>query len=160
MGQKGYDPFYKEEVDHEEDLSDKEIDSIVKAVTDDDIVNHAYEDDEFVIVDDETGEHLHEEVELVNEVLSRIERMKAKARFARTKSKRERKTAIALKRYSSTSVINSRARKLAIKVLKQKMAKGRNLNKLSVGEKERLEKMIQKRKKVIDRIALQSAEIL
>ena len=152
IGQKGYDPFFKEESDAE-DLDDKDLDKIVDNVTDDDVIEHCYDDDEFIVVDDETGEHIKEEVELVSEVLSRIERIRAKARFARTASKRERKVKVALKRYPSAPVINNRARKLAIQLMKKRLAR-KPLDKLSIGEKERIEKVIQKRKNVINRLAM------
>lgn len=151
IGHKGYDPFFKEESD---DIEDHELDKMIDSLSDDDIVNHAYEDNEFVVVDDETGEEIKEEVEVLDEVLSRIERMRARNRFARSQSKRERKTKIALKRYSSAPVINSRARRLAIKLMKQRLVRGRSLDKLSVGEKERIEKVIQARKKIVNRLAL------
>ena len=153
IGHKGYDPFFKEEID-DDDIDDKELDKIVDSATEDDIIDHAYEDDDFIVVDDETGEEIKEEIELVSEVLSRTERMRARIRFARSKSKRERKTKIALKRYSPAPVINNRARKLAIKLMKKRLVRGRDLSKLSVGEKERIEKVIQKRKKIINRIAM------
>lgn len=155
IGQKGYDPFYKEEAeDQEDDIKDSELDKMIDSMSDDDIIDHAYEDDEFVIVDDETGEEIKEEVELLDEVLSRSERMRARTRFARTQSKRERKVKIALKRYSSAPVVNNRARRLAIKLMKQRLARGRDISKLSVGEKERIEKIIQKRKKIVNRLAM------
>lgn len=152
IGQKGYDPFFKEEYEPEE-FDDKILDKIADNVSEDDVIEHCYDDDEFVVVDDETGEEIKEEVELVSEVLSRIERIRAKTRFARTASKRERKVKIALKRYSSAPVINNRARKLAIQLMKKRLAR-KPLNKLSVGEKERIEKFIQKRKNTINRLAM------
>ena len=150
IGHKGYDPFFKEE----DEMDDDELDKIADKVSEDDIIDDCYDDDEFVIVDDETGEEIKEEAELVSEVLSRSERLRAKARFARSKSKRERKTKIALKRYSPAPVINSRARKLAIKLMKKRLVRGRDLSKLSVGEKERIERVIEKRKKIINRLAM------
>ena len=150
IGNKGYDPFFKEE----DEMDDDELDKIADNVSDDEVVDHCYDDDEFVIVDDETGEEIKEEADLVSEVLSRSERLRAKARFARSKSKRERKTKIALKRYSPAPVINSRARKLAIKLMKKRLVRGRDLSKLSVGEKERIERVIEKRKKIINRLAM------
>ena len=153
IGNRGFDPFFKEEIE-DDDIEDKELDKIVNDVSDDEIINHAYDDEDFAVVDDETGEEIKEETELVSEVLSRTERLRAKVRFARTKSKRERKVKIALKRYSPSPVINNRAHKLAIKLMKKRLIRGRDLSKLSVGEKERIEKIIQKRKKVINRIAM------
>ena len=152
IGNRGFDPFFKEEA--EEEIGDDELDKMVDSVTDDDVIEHCYDDDELAVVDDETGEEIKEEVELVSEVLSRIERMRAKVRFARSASKRERRTALALKRYSPTPVINSRARKLAIQLMKKRLVRGKPLNKLSVGEKERIEKVIEKRKKIIGRLAM------
>jgi hypothetical protein len=43
---------------------------------------------------------------------------------------------------------------LAVKALKKRFTKGRDLNKLSVAEKERLEQRIQRLKPIINRIAL------
>ena len=79
--------------------------------------------------------------------------MKAKARFARTAAKRERRTKIALKSRSTGETLNRRARRLAISVLKKRMAK-KPLNKLSIGEKERIEKAIQSRKALVNRLAM------
>lgn len=150
IGHKGYDPFFKEESD---EMSDDDLEKMANEATEDDVVEHCYDDDEFIAVDDETGEHIKEEVELVNEVLSRLERIKARTRFARSQSKRSRKVKIALKRYSTAPVINNRARRLAIQLMKKRLAR-KPLNKLSVGEKERIEKVIQNRKKVINRLAM------
>lgn len=151
---KGFDAFFEE--DEYDELTDNDLEKLANDLTDDDYLD-AYEDDELAIVDDETGEIIHdslkEEVEELNEVLSRAERIKAKIRFARTKAKRERKIRIALKRHSDSKTINNRARKLAIKTLKQRLAK-KPVNKMSVGEKERIERLVAKRKKLIDRLAM------
>jgi hypothetical protein len=145
-----FDPFFKEE------LTEEQIDEIVNSATDEDI-EQLYEEDELMLVDDETGEEippLAEEAQIdLMEVLSRQERMKAKFRLRKTQAKRERTTKIALKKYSDTKTINKRARRLAIKLMKKRMLRGRNPAKISVGEKERLEKAIQSRKAVIDRVA-------
>ena len=138
----------------ESDLSDKQIDDMVGGVTDDHVINHCYDDHELCIIDDETGEHLHDlHEEVIMEVLSRMERIKAKVRFARSESKRERKTRVALKTHSNVKTINGRARRLAIQMMKLKIAK-RPLDKLSVSDKERIERMMAKRKVVINRLAM------
>ena len=62
-------------------------------------------------------------------------------------------TLLYFKRHSTTATINGRARKLAVKLLKQRIAK-KPLDKLSIGEKERLEKMLAKRKTLINRLAM------
>lgn len=150
----GFDAFFNEE--EEKDMSDEEIDSLIDSMSEDDIMD-AYDDEELAVVDDETGEELKDEDEVnesLMEVLSRIERMRARVRFAKTKSKRERQVKLALRRTSSNSTINKRARRLAISLMKKRMLRGRPASALSVGEKERIERMIQKRKAVLNRIAM------
>lgn len=150
---------FKEETETEDiknldSLSDSDLDNLADKIDSEDDVIDAYEDEELALIDDETGEHIDElKEETLNEVLSRMERIKAKARFARTSTKRERRIKIALKSRSSSSVLNKRARTLAIKLLKSRLAK-KPLNKLSVGEKERLERVIAKRKTLINRLAM------
>lgn len=149
---KGFDAFFEEN----EDLSDDELEKLAKSVDDDEIIDYCYDDDELSMIDSETGEEIKEEFEESDqlvEVLSKIERIRARTRFARTKAKRERRAALAIKRHSSMPVINQRARRLAIKLLKKRIAR-KPLNKLSVGEKERIEKTIAKRKQLINRLAM------
>ena len=137
----------------DEGLSDEEIDDMIGKLSDDDYLE-AYDDEELCIIDDETGEHIHDlKEETLMEVLSRAERIRAKVRFARSQSKRERKTRIALKTRSTSKTINTRARRMAVNMMKQRIAK-KPLNTLSVGEKERIERIIAKRKVVINRIAM------
>jgi hypothetical protein len=147
---KPFDPFFKE------DLTDAEIDQMINSVTDEDIED-LYEEDEIVLVYDDDGEEippLEEEAKYdLMEVLSRVERMKGKIRLRKTSSKRERSTKIALKRFSNSSTINKRARRLAIKLMKNRMLRGRDPAKVSVGEKERIEKAMEKRKDVVSRVA-------
>ena len=146
------------------EMSDDEVDTMADKLSDDDYLD-VYDEDELGIVDAETGEELPEdepeEKELEEsalwEVLSRIERMKAKSRIRRTSAKRERATKIALKRYSNTATINKRARRLAVKLIKQRMLRGRDASKLSVGEKERIERTLEQRKAIIGRIATRLA---
>ena len=157
---KGFDAFFGEEEKADEklldDMDEKELEKMADSVKDIEDVIDAYDDEELAIIDDEDGEELDtlkEESETINEVLSRMERIRAKARFAKTSSKRQRATKIALKRHSDTATINKRSRKLAINLIKQRIAK-KPLNKLSTGEKERIEKMLQKRKALINRLAM------
>jgi len=153
-----YNKDYDSQMDGLE-LSDEEINKMVDAVSDEEIMDD-YDEEELALVDDETGEEIppvpeekvFDESALV-EVLSRQERMRAKVRIRRTSSKRERATKIALRRYSNTATINKRARRLAIKLMKQRMLRGRDPAKISVGEKERIERTLEKRKAVIGRVA-------
>jgi phosphopantetheine adenylyltransferase len=163
---KPFDAMFKEDEDEFDfpEPSDDEIESMADELSDDDYLD-TYDEDELGIVDDETGEELPEDEEeekklkesTLMEVLSRIERMKAKARIRRTSAKRERATKIALKRYSNTATINKRARRLAIKLMKKRLLRGRDPSKVSVGEKERIERTLEKRKAVIGRIATRLA---
>ena len=50
-------------------------------------------------------------------------------------------------------IINRRAGRLAIKLMKKRLAK-KPLNKLSIGEKERIERLLAKRRPLIKRIAM------
>mgnify|MGYP003336356448 FL=1 len=118
----------------------------------------AYDDNEFSVVDKETGEECEEEKpvkeEVINEVLSKIERMKARLRFAKNKAKIERARMLALKRHSDSKTINKRARHLAVNNMKKKLLKGRDLSTLSTTEKERIDRIIEKKKTVIGRMAM------
>ena len=142
------------------DLTDEQIDHIIEATPDEEIEDE-FEEDDYHMIDDETGEPLpdHEcqctmEEQAILEVLSRTERMRAKVRFAKSKSKRQVKAKIALKTHATSKKVNQRARRLAIKLMKKRMLRGRDYTKISVGEKERIERVITKRKQVIDRVAL------
>ena len=82
-----FDLYEELEARQDDEMSEDDIDSIIKSISDDDILD-TYDDDELKVVDDETGETIEESTELL-EVLSRAERMKARVRFAKTKVKRE-----------------------------------------------------------------------
>jgi hypothetical protein len=148
------DPFFDEDADTE--LSDDDMDDMINNTHDDEFMD-AYEDDEFHIIDMETGEPVEDEDEVneeaLMEVLSRSERLRAKMRFAKTKSKRARRMMIVLKTRSNTETLNKRARRMAVQLMKQRIAK-KPLSQLSIGEKERLERVIQSRKQLIGRIAM------
>jgi len=158
----------KEEVEKEDydipEMSDDEIEMYADQLSDDDYID-TYDENELGIVDSETGEELEPDEEeekkiqesALLEVLSRAERMKAVSRIRRTKAKRERAAQIAIKRYSDTKTINKRSRRLAVKLMKKRLLRGRDPSKLSVGEKERIERMIETRKAAIGRIAMRLA---
>ena len=159
----GFDAFFNEEEEmepseEEKDFSEEEIDKMIDSLTDDDFLE-AYDDDELAVIDDETGEEMEEDKpevkeQAILEVLSRMERMRARVRFAKSKSKRERSAKLALKRTSSTGTINKRARRLAVNLMKKRLMRGRPASSLSIGEKERIEKMVEKRRPILNRIAM------
>ena len=147
-----------EEDSEEDDMSDDELDDMVDKVSDEDILN-TYDDDELHIVDDE-GTHVAHVKDLdgmnesyLTEVLSRMERIKAGIRFKQSEGKRMRKMKVALHTRSNPQRINHRARTAAINALKVKLAR-KPLSQLTVQEKERLERIISKKKKLIDKAAM------
>ena len=139
----------------EEDDDEFDEDEMANSLSDDDIIEHGYDDDELHVVDDETGEPIEENYNLdsITEVLSRIERMRAKVKMARSAAKRERAAVIALKRRSTAPVLAKRSRRLAVKAIEMRLAK-KPLAKLSVGEKERIEARIARMGPAITRLAV------
>lgn len=126
-----------------------DVDEIINNLTHDDILDHAYDPTEWHEVN-------LDESEQVNEVLSRVERLKAKARMRRTEAKRERKRDIAIHKKSTSAVITKRARRLAVKMLEKRIAK-KPLSDLSVSEKERVERRIAAMSGAIKRLAVKLA---
>lgn len=158
--QGGTCPALKEEKD-EHDIDDDELDKMANEVDHEDDILHVYDDDELAIIDPETGEEVEEDEddineEALNEVLSRSERMRSRIRFMRTKSKRSRRLQLVLKRRSDSKTINKRSRRLAIKMIKERIVK-KPLSQMTVSEKERVERMLEKRKALIDRLAMRLA---
>jgi hypothetical protein len=159
-----YEADYVNNVGEEDEISDEELDALADQINDIDDIMDAYDDEELSIVDSDTGEEVgpgEEELgvneQVLSEVLSRMERMRAKVRMRRTQTKRTRRLQIALKRRSDTKTINKRSRRLAVKLMKQRLLRGRDPSKISVGEKERVERVIERRKKVLGRLAMRLA---
>jgi hypothetical protein len=139
-----------------EEINESEFDALIESLTDEEILE-AYEDSELAIIDEETGEEIEAldsvDEQALMEVLSRMERVKAKARMRRTAAKRERAEKIALRHFSSAPVANRRARRLSVTVLKKRLMKGVSPSKASVGQKENMERYIAQHKKVVDRLS-------
>lgn len=142
------------ESEEEEDFDDDDIEEHLNSISDDDIIEHGYDDEEFESVDESTGESTGEfsDDKSLMEVLSRVERMRAKLRFKKSEAKRERAEKIALKHRSSGAVLAKRARRVAVKTLELKLAK-KPLNQLSVSEKERIEARIARMKPAITKMS-------
>lgn len=151
---KAHESVEKEDSEEDEDFDEDDIEEHLKSISDDDIIEHGYDDEEFATMDESTGEITGEfsDSEALMEVLSRVERIRAKMRFKRTEGKRERAEKIALKHRSSGAVLAKRARRVAVKTLELKLAK-KPLNQLSVSEKERLEARIARMKPVITKMS-------
>lgn len=141
-----------------EDINEEELAAQVEAdldaLTEEDFLE-AYDDNELAIIDEDTGEEIEalEECTELMEVLSRQERIKARARMRRTQTKRERKEKVALRQFSSPQVANKRARRMAVSAMKKRLMRGTNPAKASIGQKERVERFIAQRKKIVDRLA-------
>ena len=156
---KEYSKFTKEDTPHtvipgfddikEEDFYD-EIDSL--SLLED--ILEAYNDNELAIIDSETGEELDEEgfQEELTEAIGRTERMRRRQRWARSKSKREVKERIALKKSSSVPVLTKRAKRLATFMVKKRLLR-KDPSTASVQEKERAEKFLHARPQLIQRLA-------
>lgn len=138
----------------QEEFTEEELQEMVDSITDLEDIIDLYEDEDLIIIDEETGEEvvIEESVQLV-EVLSRVERMRAKIRFAKTEAKRERQIKIALRKRADSKTLNKRARKLAIETMKRKITK-KDPATLSIQEKERVERIIEKRKDQVNRLAM------
>ncbi len=150
---------FKEEFGYEEEELFGLVETDLDNLTEEDFYE-AYDEEELAIIDEDTGEEIEavdEEAELdapaLMEVLSRMERIKAKARMRRTKAKRERRQKVAVRQLSTPQVANRRARRMAVSALKKRLLRGQNPNKVSVGQKERIERFIQQRRKIVDRLA-------
>lgn len=141
--------------------SDSDIDKVVEAIDWEDMLS-AYEPGELHLVDEDSGEVVDDLVDELteselNEILSRAERIRAKVRWNKNSTKRERKLKVALKKHSTSTQINARARHMAIKAMKMKIAK-KPLENLSVAEKERIEGIVAKRGNVVKRMALKMTQ--
>ena len=144
------------DLDEDFDLTEEQIDEIVDSISEEDIFE-AYEVEDFIIIDENGEEVIIEDSideEVLSEVLSKMERIKAKLRMAKYEPKLAAKREIALKKHSDSHTINNRARHLAVKMMKTKLLKGRNPSTLSSSEHERIDRVIEKKKKLISRLAL------
>lgn len=140
--------MHENDEQEEDEFDEDEADELADTVTHDDIINHAYDSDEWHHVDlDESA---------INEVMSRIARMRAHVTMKRSEAKRERRREIAIHKRSTTSVIAKRARRLAVKMLEKRLAK-KPLNTLSVSEKERIERRISSMGPALKRMATKLA---
>ena len=143
------------------------FDTDVKSISTLDHIVHTYHDHELVFHAD-TDKHKGKKPEkskatppaasanelgttMVKEGISRLERMKRKQRWTRTKTKREQRKAIAIKKASSLPVLTKRAHRLALSIIKSKILK-KDVSSASVQEKERVERIVKKAGPLIKRL--------
>lgn len=93
------------------------------------------------------------------ESLSRQARIKLKIAMRRNKAKIAQKRKIALRRHSTTDVLKRRARKLAMKMLKQRFAH-KAVSDMSMADKERVEKILQSKKRLVDRLTMKMIPVV
>lgn len=116
----------------------EELRKIASKIDSFDDIAHHYEPEDFVFK--------------LDEHLSREERIKKKITFMRDSAKRLTAKKMALKRLSSAPKIRQKARRQAIDMLKERLAK-KPIDQLTTAEKERLEDVINKRKELVNRLA-------
>ena len=89
----------------------------------------------------------------LTEALSRMARLKLKIAMLRNKAKIAMKRKIALLRHSTLDVLKKRAHKLALKMLKQKIAH-KPVADMSMADKERVEKTLKTKKSLLARLTM------
>ena len=95
----------------------------------------------------------------IMEALSRQARIKLRNAMRRNKAKIAVKRRIALKRRSTADVLKRRAHKLAIKMLKKKFAH-KSVSDMSMADKERVEKLLQSKKALVDRLTIKMIPVV
>ena len=95
----------------------------------------------------------------LTEALSRMARLKLKVAMLRNKAKIAMKRKIALLRHSTMDVLKKRAHKLALKMLKQKIAH-KPVADMSMADKERVEKTLKTKKSLLDRLTMKMIPVV
>ena len=95
----------------------------------------------------------------LTEVLTRMGHLKLKIAMLRNKAKLAMKRKIALSRRATMDVFKERARKLAIKFLKQKLAH-KPVSDMSMADKERVEKALQTKKSLLARLTMKMIPVV
>jgi len=97
--------------------------------------------------------YMKEILEELQEALSVTQRMKKRMVMKRYKSKIKIGRKRAMKRRANRSVLKKRAKRQAIGNVKKFLSKGRDMKKASASEKSRLERLVKRKKKLIDRMS-------
>ena len=95
----------------------------------------------------------------LTEALSRMARLKLKVAMLRNKAKIAMKRKIALLRHSTMDVLKKRAHKLALKMLKQKIAH-KPVADMSMADKERVEKTLKSKKSLLARLTMKMIPVV
>ena len=95
----------------------------------------------------------------LTEALSRMARLKLKVAMLRNKAKIAMKRKIALLRHSTLDVLKKRAHKLALKMLKQKIAH-KPVADMSMADKERVEKTLKTKTSLLARLTMKMIPVV
>ena len=96
----------------------------------------------------------------ITEVLSKSARRKMSIRMKQQSNKLAKKRELAMKKTASREVLEKRARKMAINALKKQLLRGKDINQLSMAERERIEKMIKSKSAVVDKLTIKFLKIV
>lgn len=102
---------------------------------------------------DEGFSALHDGEETLAEVMSVAARIKRRQQVRRYKSRMQIARKRSLRRRASNSVIGRRARRSAVSSIKRKLAGGRSSKDLTYSERARVEKLVARRKGLVQRRA-------
>lgn len=108
-------------------------------------------------MDEDTGKNLDS---IIFESLSRSERLKRGRTMKRIAGKLAAKRKLAMKKRSTPEKIQNKSRKMAINALKKKFARGKNFNELPDAQKQAIEKKIEKKKGLIDRLSKKMKKVV
>lgn len=147
-----------------DELSDEELEKLADEISDEELIAHAYDDEELCVIDTDTGKVIDDseidnikelDESYLTEILSRGARLRIakKAKIAMSHGKLRRNITVSLTRHSNNETFMKRSRRAAVQTMKNKLARGVPYNSLSVVQKERIEKIISKRKAAIGRMA-------
>lgn len=116
-------------------------------------IDYICEFEDYDLFTEEMLQEYVEDLQSLDEVLSYEGRMKRRAVMRKYRSKLRMKRARAVQKRASNEVIGHRARRMAVNTLKTRFSQGRNSSDLAVSEKQRIERMVAARKKLVDRLS-------
>ena len=93
------------------------------------------------------------EKEIIQEVLTRQQRMQRRRLYKVNKLKIQRGRERAKKKRASSDVVDRRSRKRARNVVFKKMSGGKSKKDMSLAQRAKVEKRMEKKKKTVDRVA-------
>ena len=102
---------------------------------------------------DELVKSLNEEIEIDEAVLSVSQRLKRRSQMRRSKGKLRLGQRRALARKATSKTIKRRSKRIAIKLIRKRILRGRKYQDLSYGSRAAVDRQVARRKAVIGRIA-------